>query len=87
MLQWKFSSLFNLQRLETEIVTNSRDASSFNNKLNDKASLIIEKDYASNGDETKDDVTTSAKMMMIMKVIMIKGVSNGCNHDEDVGEK
>lgn len=39
------------------------------------------------GDETKDDVTTPAKMMMIMKVIMIKGVSNGCNHDEDVGEK
>ena len=39
------------------------------------------------GDETKDDVTTSAKMMMIMKMIVIKGVSNGCNHDEDVGEK
>lgn len=39
------------------------------------------------GDETKDDVTTSAKMMMIMKMIVIKGVSNGCNHDEDFGEK
>ena len=39
------------------------------------------------GDETKDDVTTSAKMMMIMKMIVITGVSNGCNHDEDVGEK
>lgn len=39
------------------------------------------------GDETKDDVTTSAKMMMIMKMIVIKGASNGCNHDEDVGEK
>ena len=39
------------------------------------------------GDETKDDMTTSAKMMMIMKVIMIKGVSNGCNDDDDVGEK